>query len=127
MRAFKNMGVRYKIMIPLITLAVIIWLLGTINYAGMTNIMKASTSISGNYARCLDMVGDFNADFQHMTRIAYNHIVADDELVYGVLEDEAAEVCANIQTTQEQFVQLLDRGTNEEELYGQFTKAFATF
>lgn len=57
MRAFRNMSVRYKIMIPLVTLAVIILLMGITNYSGMSNIMDASTSISGNYARCLDMVG----------------------------------------------------------------------
>ena len=73
MRAFKNMSVRYKIMIPLITLAVIILLMGVTSYKGMNSIMDASTAISGNYARCLDMVGDFSADFQHMSRIAYNH------------------------------------------------------
>lgn len=127
MRAFRNMSVRLKIMIPLVTLAVIILLMGITNYTGMNNIMEASTSISGNYARCLDMVGDFNADFQHMSRIAYNHIVADDEASYRELEKEVQEVYANIQSTQEQFQTLLDIGTNEENLYEQFTQAFVAF
>lgn len=127
MRAFRNMSVRLKIMIPLVTLAVIILLMGITNYTGMNNIMEASTSISGNYARCLDMVGDFNADFQHMSRIAYNHIVADDEASYRELEKEVQEVYANIQSTQEQFQTLLDIGTNEENLYEQFTQAFEAF
>lgn len=127
MRAFRNMSVRGKIMIPLVTLAVIILLMGITNYSGMNNIMDASTSISGNYARCLDMVGDFNTDFQHMSRIAYNHILADDETTYRELENEVKDVYANIQSTQEQFEQLLDYGTNEENLYKQFTQAFDAF
>ncbi|MDE5697475.1 MAG: methyl-accepting chemotaxis protein [Lachnospiraceae bacterium] len=127
MRAFRNMSVRYKIMIPLVTLAVIILLMGITNYTGMNNIMDASTSISGNYARCLDMAGDFNADFQHMSRIAYNHIVADDEAAYRELEDETKKVFANIKSTQEQFETLLDAGTNEEELYEEFSRAFEVF
>lgn len=88
MRALKNMSVRVKIMIPLLTLAVIIFGMGITSYIGMNNIMDASTSISGNYARCLDMVGDFNADFQEISRIAYNHIVADDEAAYKALDNE---------------------------------------
>ncbi|MDE7418111.1 MAG: methyl-accepting chemotaxis protein [Lachnospiraceae bacterium] len=127
MRAFRNMSVRYKIMIPLITLAVIILLMGVTSYTGMNNIMDASTSISGNYARCLDMVGDFNADFQHMSRIAYNHIVANDETTYRELENEVQEVFADIQSTQEQFEQLLDVGTNEEDLYKQLLQALDAF
>lgn len=127
MRIFRNLSVRHKIMIPLLTLAVIILLMGVTSYNGMNNIMDASTSISGNYARCLDMVGDFNADFQKMSRIAYNHIVADDDATYRELENEVKEVFANIQSTQEQFEQLLDVGTNEEALYKQLTQAFDTY
>lgn len=127
MRAFRNISVRLKIVIPLITLAVTILFMGGINYSGMNSIMDASTSISGNYARCLDMVGDFNADFQHMSRIAYNHISADDEAVYRELEAEVSDVFANIQSTQEQFEALLDAGTNEERLYERFTQAFVVF
>ena len=127
MRALKNMSVRVKIMIPLLTLAVIIFGMGITSYIGMNNIMDASTSISGNYARCLDMVGDFNADFQEISRIAYNHIVADDEAAYKALDNEVEEVYASIESTQEQFEQLLDAGTNEEELYAQFTEAFGIY
>lgn len=127
MRAFRNMSVRFKIMIPLVTLAVIILLMGLTSYTGMNNIMDASTSISGNYARCLDMVGDFNADFQYLSRIAYNHIVVTDEAVYKDLEDEINEVYAEILSTQEQFEQLLDIGTEEEKLYEQFMQNFDVF
>lgn len=127
MRAFRNMSVRFKIMIPLVTLAVIILLMGLTSYTGMNNIMDASTSISGNYARCLDMVGDFNADFQYLSRIAYNHIVVTDEAVYKNLEDEINEVYAEILSTQEQFEQLLDIGTEEEKLYEQFMQNFDVF
>lgn len=127
MRALRNMKVRYKIMLPLLTLAAIILLMGVTSYRGMNDIMDASTAISGNYARCLDMIGTFSADFQHMTRIAYNHIVADDEAAYRELENEIAEVQANWQSTQEQFEQLLDIGTSEEELYGQFMEALGSF
>lgn len=127
MRVFGNMKVRYKIMLPLLTLAAIILLMGVTSYMGMNDIMDASTSISGNYARCMDMIGDFNADFQRMSRIAYNHIVADDEAAYKELENEIEEVKANWQSTQEQFEQLLDIGTSEEELYGQFMQALGSF
>ena len=127
MRVFRNMSARYKIMILLITLSVVILLMGVTSYTGMNNIMDASTSISGNYARCLDMVGDFNADFQHMSRIAYNHIVANDETTYRELENEVQEVLADIQLTQEQFEQLLDVGTNEEDLYEQLLQVLDAF
>lgn len=127
MRAFRNMSVRYKIMLPLITLAVIILLMGVISYRGMNSIMDASTSISGNYARCLDMVGEFSADFQHLSRIAYNHIVADDEATYARLDNEIKEVNESIISTQEQFESLLDIGTNEENLYKQFKQALEAF
>lgn len=127
MHIFKNLSVRYKIMIPLLTLAVIILLMGVTSYNGVNNIMEASTSISSNYARCLDLVGDFNADFQHMSRIAFNHIVADDEESFRELERETEEVYANIQSTRAQFEQLLDNGTNEENLYKQFTQALESF
>lgn len=127
MRALRNMKVRYKIMLPLLTLAAIILLMGTTSYSGMNDIMNASTSISGNYARCLDMVGDFNADFQHMARIAYNHIVADDKDTYRELERELDEVYADVESTREQFEQLLDVGTDEEVLYEQFLQTFSSF
>lgn len=127
MRLFKNMKFRYKIMMPLFILAAIILLIGVTSYVGMNDIMAASTSISEKYARCLDMIGDFKADFQRMSRIAYHHIVEDDEAAYKELQNEIAEVQVNWQSTQEQFEQLLDVGTKEEKLYGQFMETLGTF
>ena len=127
MRAFGNISVRYKIMIPLVTLAVIILFMGVTSCTGKNDIMDASTSISGNYARCLDMAGDFNAGFRHMSRIACNHIVAKDETAYRELENKVQEVFADIRSTQEQFGRLPDVGTNEEDLYGQLLQALDAF
>ena len=127
MRVFKNMNVRYKIMLPLLTLAAIMLLMGVISYSGMSRIMATSTDISEDTAQCLNMVGELDADFQRMTRIAYNHIIVEDDATSKELEVEIDDVYTSMQSVQEQFEALLDYGTDEVSLYEQFTKEFEVF
>ncbi|MDE7267596.1 MAG: methyl-accepting chemotaxis protein [Lachnospiraceae bacterium] len=127
MRIFKNMKIRYKIMLPLLTLAAIMLLMGVMSYTGMSRIMATSTDISENTAQCLNLVGEFDANFQQMSRIAYNHIIVEDDETSRKLEVQIDDVFASMKSAQEQFEALLNFGSEEVSLYEQFTAAYEVF
>ncbi len=90
MMFFKNLSIRFKILIPVALLGCLLVFLAltSINSAGQ--IMEASKAISGNYAAQIEHLGDISTYYQTLRRVAFAHIVAkDDKALQQTLKEEA--------------------------------------
>ena len=86
---FKNLSIRYKILVPVALLGCLMFAMGIISLSSTKQIMEASEAISSNYAMKIERLGDITASYQTLRRVAFAHIVADNDELEGVLLDEA--------------------------------------
>lgn len=124
---FRNLSIRYKIMLPICLLAIILIVMALVNYNGMNQIMDSSTDISNNYLVSISMVGDMDADFQKLLKMAYSHIVCDDADAMTNIENTVAQVHQELGNVMEQFEAGLDPGTEEERIFENFKATYAEF
>lgn len=99
MMFFKNLSIRFKILIPVALLGCLLIFLAltSINSAGQ--IMEASKAISGNYATQIEHLGDISTYYQTLRRVAFAHIVAkDDKALQQNLKEEADFLKENIES-----------------------------
>lgn len=97
MMFFKNLSIRFKILIPVALLGCLLVFLAltSINSAGQ--IMDASKEVSGNYAIQIENLGDVSTYYQTLRRVAFAHIVAkDDQALQQTLKEEADTLKADI-------------------------------
>ncbi|MCM1282488.1 MAG: methyl-accepting chemotaxis protein [Muribaculaceae bacterium] len=86
----KDLSIRYKILIPVSALGVLILILGITSVINAGSIRDAGEEISGNYAVKIEQLGDITAAYQTLRRVAFAHIVAQgDSALQGTLEEEA--------------------------------------
>jgi methyl-accepting chemotaxis protein len=127
MRAFRNLSVRHKIMIPVLLLAIILVVTSVVNFSGMKNIMEASTDISDNYAVSLNQVGEIDSLFEELQSIAFAHIVADTDDATQKCEDSATAAYEKLAGYMEEFKSSLDPGSQEETLYASYETYYNEF
>lgn len=108
MEAFKNLSIRFKILIPVVILGIVVVLLGFIGFQSAGNIMKASEDISSNYVKNIEQIGKLSADFQALQKVAFSHIVADSSPGEALLEQEAEGLLTEIDSIFAEFVKTLD-------------------
>lgn len=108
MKAFKNLSIRFKILIPVVILGIVVVLLGFIGFQSAGNIMKASEDISSNYVKNIEQIGKLSADFQALQKVAFSHIVADSSPGEALLEQEAEGLLTEIDSIFAEFVKTLD-------------------
>lgn len=93
MMFFKNLSIRFKILIPVTVLGCLMLILGFTSLQTAGQLMEASEAISGNFAVRIEQFGDVNASYQTLRRVAFAHIVAsDDKELQHTLEQEATEL-----------------------------------
>ncbi len=123
----KNVGVRTKILIPIIGLGIIVILMVVMSYNGMSSIMSASTEIAENYSPSQSMAGNFESYFQILQKDAYAHIVANDASTYEGIESEISDTTAELDAIIEEFEAGLDKGTQEDDLFEAFKDTYEEF
>ncbi|MCM1256636.1 MAG: methyl-accepting chemotaxis protein [Roseburia sp.] len=104
----KDLSIRYKILIPVAILGILMFAMGIISLQSTTQIMRASEAISGNYAVKIEKLGDITASYQTLRRVAFAHIIADNDDLRNVLIDEANSLKSEISTTCDEFEALID-------------------
>ncbi|MGN0143297.1 MAG: methyl-accepting chemotaxis protein [Roseburia sp.] len=126
MMFFKNLSIRYKILIPVILLGCLMLLLGFTSFNSTGKIMDASKEISSNYAVKIECLGDIATHYQTLRRVAFAHIVADEDSLQQSLEDEADTLKAQISELCTQFESLIDSKELEEK-FQQFETDYAAY
>ena len=127
MMFFKNLSIRFKILIPVALLGclLVILALTSINSAGQ--IMDASKAISGNYALQIENLGDISTYYQTLQRVAFAHIVAkDDKNLQQTLKEEADTLKADIDGKCDEIDALLE-STEAKEGFEGFKTDYAAY
>lgn len=88
MMFFKNLSIRYKILIPVGILGAMLILLGVMSLFNTSRIMGSSNEIAV-YSENVEQLGEISTAYQTLRRVAFAHIIADDEATVSSLEEEA--------------------------------------
>ncbi len=97
MMFFKNLSIRYKILIPVALLGCLMLILGLSSIQSVNQIMSASEEISDNYAVSIERLDETAIAYQTLRRVAFAHIVEDNVDSKKTLEDEADSLKAEIE------------------------------
>ncbi len=92
MMFFKNLSIRFKILIPVGLLGCLMIILGFTSLRSTNQIMTASQEISGIYAESIEKLDDVAIAYQTLRRVAFAHIVESDPDSKQSLDEEAARV-----------------------------------
>lgn len=104
MMFFKNLSIRYKILIPVMLLGCLMFILGFASIMNVRQILLAGQEVSGNYAVKIEQLGDITGAYQTLRRVAFAHIVAQgDTDLQQTLQDEADTLKVTISDLSEEY------------------------
>lgn len=126
MKIFKNVSVAVKILVPVVLLTTVLITTGISSLMGMKNMQDVSEEITSNYATSMSQLGDISVNFQTMERIAYAHVISDDDETQKSLEAQADTLKEEIDSICAEFEATLDEG-EETENYNAFKEQYAAF
>ncbi len=122
----KNLSIRIKILLPVSILGVLMFAMGITSLFSTGQIMSASESVSGNYAVKIERLGDITAAYQTLRRVAFAHIIADNDELLQSLEDEQANLKETISANCEEFEALID-SDEARQSYDDFIKNYEAY
>lgn len=112
---FKNLSIRYKILIPVSLLGGLLIILALVSMNSAGQIRNASKEISDNYAVKIEQFGDITGYYQTLRRVAFAHIVAKDNPdLQKTLESEADTLKGNISDLCSSIEELIDSDEAKE-------------
>lgn len=126
MMFFKNLSIRYKILIPVMLLGCLMLALGVISLGCAGQIMSASEEISDVYAVKIEKLDDTVIAYQTLRRVAFAHIVEDDADDKQTLVEEADSLKAEIKALNSEYEGMLSPG-EEENAFRQFEADYANY
>ena len=112
---FKNLSVRFKILIPVALLGILMVVMGIISLIGARQIMTASGEISGNYAIKIERLGNITTSYQALRRSGYAHMLVDSPEQKAALETEMTSLKETISSTLNEFEALIESNDEMEE------------
>lgn len=126
MMFFKNLSIKYKILIPVSLLGALMIILGIVSLKSATKIMNASEEISGKYVVSIEQMDNTAIAYQTLRRVAFAHIVEDDESRKKALEEEADTLKAEITSLCDAYEENL-RTEEERASFEQFKTDYANY
>lgn len=126
MMFFKNLSIRYKILIPVALLGCLMLVLGIMSLQSAKQIMTASEEISGKYAVSIEKLDDTAIAYQTLRRVAFAHIVENDPSSKQTLVDEADSLKAEISTLCAEYETMLSSDADRE-TFKQFEADYANY
>lgn len=126
MMFFKNLSIRYKILLPVALLGCLMLILGVMSLQSAKQIMEASEEISDKYVVKIEQLDDTVIAYQTLRRVAFAHIVENDAASKQTLVDEANSLKAQISALCEEYEKMLTPG-EEEESFKQFETDYANY
>lgn len=126
MRLVKNISVKWKSLLNVIILAVLLVITGVLSFSNLSSVMKASEEISENYAQSISLLGKITSDFESLNQIVYAHCIADDKATMDNLVSKSVNLKISILGYCKQFEESLDEG-EEAENYNRFKKQYEEY
>lgn len=127
MMFFKNLSIRYKILIPVMLLGCLMFILGFASVMNVRQILLAGQEISGNYAVKVEELGDITGAYQTLRRVAFAHIVAQgDTELQQTLKEEADTLKVTISDLSEEYA-AASLTTEEDSGFQQFKQDYAAY
>ena len=125
--AFRNLSIRFKILVPVALLGILMFAMGIFALQSTNQIMSTSEDISGNYAMKIEKLGDITSAYQTLRRVAFAHIVAEgDTELQGVLLDEANQLKDKINTTCDEYEALIV-AEDMQQMFDSFKQHYADY
>ncbi|MEE1249926.1 MAG: methyl-accepting chemotaxis protein [Lachnospiraceae bacterium] len=123
---FKNLSIRFKILIPVCALGILVVILGITSVKSADQIMDESKSISGTYTVCIEKLDDITIHYQTLRRVAFAHIVANEKDEKQELTAEADELKSEISSLCDEYKELLATEDKKNE-FSQFETDYANY
>lgn len=121
----KNLGIGFKVMLPVILLAVLLIGACYANSVNMDSMMDASEEISGNYAASMSLLGSVSTSFEALERAAYAHCVTSNEENMRSFEKEIDSIYNEIESLCADVEKKLE--PEEEAAYNDFRSKFDVY
>ena len=122
----KDLSIACKILVPVAIMGCLMIVLGVTSIASSTRIMSSSQEISDNYAVKIEQLGDITSYYQTLRRVAFAHIIADNDELRKSLEDEQATLKENISGLCDDF-EKLDSSAEAKESFQKFKADYANY
>lgn len=122
----KDLSIRYKILVPVAIMGCLMVILGLTSITSSTRIMNSSEEISSNYAIKIEQLGDITSYYQTLRRVAFAHIIADNDDLRKSLEDEQATLKENISGLCDEF-EKLESSAEAKESFQKFKSDYANY
>ena len=126
MRLVRNMSVKWKSMLSVIVLAVLLVVMGVVSLSNLSGVNSASEEISENYAQSISLLGKISTDFESMNQQIYAHVIADDDTTRKTYTDKIKSLQQNITDNCKKFEVQLDEG-QETENYNKFKSQYEQY
>lgn len=126
MKILNNLSIRFKVIIPIAVLAILLIVSSIMGLYSAKKQMNAGTDISDNYTRSITQIGDINKWITSIGKVMYAHCIAVEDERKESLTEEAEEIITNIETLLTEYEECLDGG-EEVDVYYQFKDIYATY
>ena len=126
MKILNNLSIRFKVIIPIAVLAILLIVSSIMGLYSAKKQMNAGTDISDNYTRSITQIGDINKWITSIGKVMYAHCIAVEDERKESLTEEAEEIITNIETLLTEYEESLDGG-EEVDVYYQFKDIYATY
>ena len=68
MKFFKNLSIRFKIMIPVAIMGIVTIAVGAVGLLGTNRVLDAGEKISEDCTVCIEQIGEISASYQSLRR-----------------------------------------------------------
>ncbi len=126
MKLLKNVSVKWKGMLSVVVLAVLLAVLGLTSLSNLSSVMKASREISDNFAESISLLGTVSSDFESLNQVIYAHVIADDNATRDTYTKKAQSLINDISAACKLFEEQLDEG-QETENYNKFQELYKQY
>lgn len=126
MKILNNLSIRFKVIIPIAVLAILLIVSSIMGLYSAKKQMNAGTDISDNYTRSITQIGDINKWITSIGKVMYAHCIAVEDERKESLTEEAEEIITNIETLLTGYEESLDGG-EEADVYYQFKDIYVTY
>ena len=120
---FRNLSIKFKLLIPVALLGILTIALGALSLVSTRQIMTASEAVSGNYTMKIEWLGEITSSYQQLRRAAFAHMLADSPEQQATFEEEINSLKAEITYACDAFEELIDSDnlrTSFEEFKGDY-------
>lgn len=125
MMFFKNLSIRFKILIPVGLLGCLVIILGVTSLQSANQIMAAGEEISDKYVVSIEQLDEVATSYQSLRRVAFAHIVESDAGREKTLEEEADSLKEEIEKACGEYEKTL--GDSEKESFEKFKTDYASY